>query len=298
MSWFLVAIASYIANAGASVTDKFLLRRLVPHPAVYAFFVSLMGAAVVIAAPFVMEDASSAVVSASMVSGFAFTGALFFYYTALKANEASRIVPFVGSMTPIAVLILASLFLGETLAPIQLVGFALVVIGTAVLAEEGNIEHRLGGHAVMLGVLAAVLFAVSHVAVKYVYLIHPFGSGLVWRGLGGAAAALFLFLIPVNRRRILAEIGDKEVKTEGIVILGQGFAATGFLLFNYALSLGPVSLVNALSGVQYAFLFLATIVLSRVAPNVMKEPLPLHEIWMKSIGIAVVAIGLVAIFIT
>lgn len=297
MHWILVATAAYIANAGAALTDKFLLKRLIPHPAVYAFFVSLMGAAVIVAAPFVLEDAPSSVMAASLFSGLAFTGALFFYYTALKHEEASRIVPLVGSMAPVAVLILARIFLGETLGIAQLVGFALVVIGTGILAEEGDAKNRLGSRVIMLGLLAAFLFAASHVAVKYVYLIHPFGSGLVWRGFGGVAAALLLFLIPVNRRRIIAEIKNPEVETGAVFFLGQGFAATGFLLFNYALSLGPVSLVNALSGVQYAFLFLATIILSRVAPNIAKEPHTHHELKLKGAGIAVVAVGLAVIFL-
>jgi drug/metabolite transporter (DMT)-like permease len=297
MHWILVATAAYLANTGAVLTDKFLLRRLIPHPAVYAFFVSLMGGAVVLIAPFVLEDASSAVLLVSVVSAFTFTAGLFFYYTALKRSEASRIVPFVGSMAPIAVLVFARLFLGETLGVAQLVGFALVVVGIAVLAEEGNAKHRLGGRAVALGLLAAVLFAASHVAAKYLYTIHPFASGLMWRGIASIAAALLLFLIPANRRRIIAELTDNEVKTEGVFLLGQGFAGAGFLLFNYALSLGPVTLVNALSGVQYAFLFLATIALSHLAPKVVKEPLAPRELRLKGIGIAVVAIGLAVIFL-
>ncbi|MEX2015386.1 MAG: hypothetical protein WD873_02035, partial [Candidatus Hydrogenedentales bacterium] len=178
----------------------------------------------------------------------------------------------------------------------QLIGFALVVAGTAVLAGEGKAKNRLGGAALGLGILAAALFGVSHVAAKYIYLIHPFGSGLVWRGLGGAAAALFLFLIPVNRRRIIAELTDKEVKTEGLFLLGQAFGGAGFLLINYALSLGSATLVNALSGVQYAFLFLATIALSRLAPKIVQEPFSKHEIVMKGLGILGVMVGLATIF--
>lgn len=297
MSWFLVAIAAYVANAGAALTDKFLLRRLIPHPAVYAFFVSLMGGAVIVVAPFVLEDASPTVLLASAVSGFTFTAALFFYYTALKRSEASRIVPLVGSMVPVAVFILARFVLGETLGAAQLVGFALVVLGTAILAEEGNAKHRLATHAIVLGLLAAVLFGVSHVAAKYLYTVHPFASGLVWRGIASITAAFFLFLIPVNRRRIVAEVTDKEVRTEGVFLLGQGFAGAGFLLFNYALSLGSATLVNALAGVQYAFLFLATIVLSRLAPKVVKEPLARRELVMKSVGIVLVAAGLATLFV-
>lgn len=296
MNWILVAIAAYFANAAAAITDKFLLRRLIPHPAVYAFFVSVMGGVVVVAAPFVLEDASPAVLSASAISGFAFTAGLFFFYTALKSSEASRIVPLVGSMTPLIVLLLARLFLDETLGMAQLIGFALVVIGTAILAEEGK-RGRLAPSVLTLGLLAAALFAASHVAAKYLYTIHPFGSGLVWRGLAGVAAALVLFFIPINRRRIIGEIKDPAVETGGIFFLGQTFAAGGFLLLNYAFSLGSVTLVNALSGVQYIFLFLATLILSRLAPQVVKEPHTPREITMKGIGIAVVALGLAALFL-
>lgn len=297
MHWSIVAIAAYLSNAGVGIVDKFLLKRLIPHPAVLAFFVSLMGGAVIVAAPFVLEDPSARVIATSAVSGFAFAGALFFYYSALKWNEASRVIPLVGSLTPVSVFIFASLFLGETLGVFQLLGFALVVIGTAILAEEGNARAHLTMKVIALGLLAAALFGISHVAAKYLYTIHPFGSGIVWRGVASIVAAFLLFLVPANRRRIVAELSDKEVKTEGIFLLGQAFAGAGFLLFNYALSLGPVTLVNALSGVQYAFLFLATIVLSHIAPKVMKEPLSRRELILKSVGIAVVALGLAVIFV-
>lgn len=296
MNWIPIAILAYLANAGAALTDKFLLKRLIPHPAVYAFFVSLMGGIMVLAAPFVLEDAPTAVMAASFLSGITFTGALFLFYTALKKNEASRVVPLVGSMTPLFVLIFARLFLGETLAASQLAGFALVVAGTAVLAEEGT-KGRLAAAAVWFGVGAALLFAVSNVAVKFVYLSHPFASGLVWRGLGGVAAALLLFLIPINHRRIIREIKDPAVETGKVFFLGQGFAAVGFLLVNYAFSLGPVSLVNALSGVQYAFLFLATLFFSRFAPKVAKESLAPREVIVKGAGIVCVGAGLAVMFL-
>ncbi|MBI2278623.1 MAG: EamA family transporter [Candidatus Brennerbacteria bacterium] len=297
MHWVPVAIVAYIANAGAALTDKFLLRKLIPHPAVYAFFVSLIGGITVLAAPFVLEDASSVAVAASAVSGFSFTAALFFYYTALKENEASRVVPLVGSLTPAFVLMLASIFLNETLGVPQLIGFALVMLGTAVLAEEGNPRRRLRSKAVMFAALAALLFAISSVAAKYLYTAHPFGSGLVWRGFAGVAAALVLFFIPGNRRRIFAEIRNPEVETGGVFFLAQGFAVTGFFLINYALSLGPASLVNALSGVQYGVLFLATILLSRIVPSVVRESHARRELVLKGIGTALVAIGLAAIFL-
>lgn len=297
MHWSIVAIAAYLANAAAALTDKFLLRRLVPHPAVLAFFVSLMGAAVVVMAPFVLRDAAPPVLGASAFSGLAFAAGLYLYYTALKGHEASRVVPLVGGMVPIFVFAFARLLLGEALAPPQLAGFALVIAGTALLAEEGNAARRLEFRAIALGFFAAALFAASHVAAKYVYLVHPFASGLVWRGFGGFLAALVIFLIPTNRRRIVAELTDREVKTEGVVLLSQGFSGAGFLLFNYALSLGPVTLVNALSGVQYVFLFLATVVLSRLAPGIVRESRSRRELTFKSIGIAMVALGIAIIFI-
>lgn len=297
MHWIPVALIAYLANAGAAITDKFLLKRLIPHPAVYAFFVSLMGGVAVLAAPFVLEDAPSVVVAASALSGFAFTGALFFYYTALKENEASRIVPLVGGLVPLIVLALAWTLLGESLGALQIGGFAFVVLGTAVLAEEGSTRRRLGPRAIGFGSLAAILFAVSTIAMKYVYTIHPFGSGLVWRGLGGVAAALALFFIPVNRRRIISEIRNPEVETGGVFFLGQGFALAGFLLVNYAFSLGPVSLVQALAGVQYTALFFGTVLLSYVAPRVMREPHTRREVAIKSGGIAVIAVGLSFLFL-
>ncbi len=297
MHWSIVAIAAYLANAGVGIVDKFLLKRLIPHPAVYTFFVSLTGGVVIVAAPFVLEDAPAPVLATSAITALAFSAALFCYYAALQRNEASRVIPLVGSLTPVAVLVFAGLFLGETLTWLQLVGFILVMLGTAVLAEEGNARTRLGMHTILLGVFSATLFGAAHVAAKYLYTIHPFGSGIVWRGIASIVVAFLIFVIPMNRRRIVAELTDKETKTEGIVLLGQAMGGTGFLLFNYALSLGPATLVNALAGVQYGILFLGTLVLSRMAPRVIREAHSRREIAMKSAGLLVVAGGLAVIFL-
>lgn len=295
MTWIPIAFVSYLANAATSVIDKFLLKRLIPHPAVFAFFVSLMGGVVVVAAPFVLEDGSGAVLATSFVSGVTFTAALFLFYAALKRSDASRVVPITGSMTPVFVLILANAFLGETLSLVQAGGFVLVLLGTFLLAGEGSGHLKISTAGI--AVAAALFFAASHVATKYLYLIHPFASGLVWRGLGGVAAALILFFIPVNRRRIIHEIRDPNVETGKVFFLGQGLAGVAYLLLNYALALGPVSLVNALAGVQYAFLFLMVLGFSRFAPSIVKESLAPRVVTVKSVGIVVMCVGLAALFL-
>ncbi|MFH1161929.1 MAG: EamA family transporter [Candidatus Jorgensenbacteria bacterium] len=296
MNWFSIATVAYLLNAGAALVDKVLLRRLVPHPAVYAFFVSVLGGVVVLAAPFVLQAAAANIILASLGSGVLFTAALFLFYTALRKGETLRVVPLVGSATPVFVLALAWMMLGETLTAAQLVGLALVVLGTFFLAREGS-GGRMTARLVMEGSVAALLFAASHVAAKFVYLHHPFLSGLVWRGIGGILGALLLLAFSSNRRNIREALSHPVLSTGALFFVGQALAAVSFFLVNYAFSLGPVTLVNALTGIQYAFLFAAVYTLSRFFPQVLHESHTPRTVAAKVVGILLVSGGIAALFI-
>ena len=72
----------------------------------------------------------------------------------------------------------------------------------------------------------------------------------------------------------------------------RAVAGFAFILVNYAIKLGSVTLVNALKGIEYAAVFVLTLLLSRFLPTIIKEFPSRKLIAAKSLGIAGITIGL------
>jgi uncharacterized membrane protein len=81
-------------------------------------------------------------------------------------------------------------------------------------------------------------------------------------------------------------------KASGGVFLNKIFGAVGALLISFALSRGPATLVNALQGLQYAFVFILAIILYIFLPGVVKENFQKKAVVQKVAGMILVSVGL------
>ncbi|MCL4392065.1 EamA family transporter [Patescibacteria group bacterium] len=300
MNWLYIGLVAYFLNAISFVVSKVMLKDLIPDPWVYTFFVNVLGALTVVLLPFSFFAPSVAVVLAALASGVTYVYALLILYKLLAREEASQVVPLTGGMTPIFVFLMAFFALGEFLNTDQLIGFALIVIGGFIVSHEESLKERLAhmGARLFLGsILAAVLFGASQVLMKFVFNNDTFINGFMWRGFGAVLGAAFLLFPKVPRRNIFKSFKKSNVKTDSIFIVGQIAALLSFILVNYAFSLGPVSLVNALSGIQYAFLFGFIVFLSKKYPKLLKEPLRPGIVRQKVISIVLITAGVAVLFV-
>lgn len=292
--WLAIVISAHLLNAGAFLVDKVLLARAVPSPVVYAFFVGMLGAVGFVLLPFDPQlPMGAGEWAVDLAAGATFVVALLAFFTALRRGEASRIVPYVGGTIPVWTFILAYLFLDERLPQRALVAFAILVLGSALIAREsGGRATGTRRHAYGYASLAAVAFAVSAVLMKAVFLSQSFASGFAWSRLGSVLAAAALLLAPSARRAITASRQQPRSGNAALFLGGQIAGALGFFALQYAISVASPTLVNALQGVQYAFLFMLAAVLGRRFPQ-LHERLTRAVVMQKLIAIIVVAFGLV-----
>jgi drug/metabolite transporter (DMT)-like permease len=300
MDWLYIGLAAYFLNAISFVVSKAMLTELIPDAWTYTFYVNIVGALTVFLIPFGFFVPSPAVIAASFASGVTYVFALLLFYKLLRREEASQIVPLTGGMTPLFVFLMASLFLGELLTANQIVGFILIVLGGFIVAHEGSWRKRIWKMEAKVfwgAAFAAVLFGASQVLMKFVFDNGPFLNGFIWRGFGAVLGAALLLLPAKPRQRIFGSFRHPSMKTDSIFVVGQIAALANFVLVNYAFSLGPVSLVNALSGVQYAFLFGFIVFLSKRHPAILKEPLQPTIVRQKIWSIVLITAGVFALFI-
>ena len=78
-----------------------------------------------------------------------------------------------------------------------------------------------------------------------------------------------------------------------MIALDKILAVASLLLIQYAIFLGSVTIVNALAGVQYAFLLILVGVMSKFFPKRFREEYSRAEIIQEIISVLVISVGLI-----
>lgn len=295
MNWLFIAIIAHFLLAVVFTIDKFLLSKTVLRPVAAAFYVGLLsGGASLLLVPLGFYWMSFWQIIVSFAAGSAFIFAILFFYRLIRTNEVSIIAPIVGGAVPIFTLILTCLLLGEWLAINQLIAFFLLVFGGVImlLPKKNKSDLKKTKGFFLLTILTAFLFALSFVLTKFVFVEQSFINGFIWVRLGGILGACMLFLIPNTRRVILKTSKFIRIKVGGLFISNKILSAFAFVLLNYAIYLGSVPLVNALQGVQYVFLLIIVLFLSKKFPQIIKEQISRGVIFQKVTGILFIVFGL------
>ncbi len=289
--YIIIAITAYSLYAINGIIDKFLLTKAVRSPAVYAFYIGITGPFTLVLAPFGLKLITFPDFFVALFGGASFVWALYFLYKATQQTSISRILPIEGGLVPVFTLLFAYFILAERLLPIQLAAFAFLVSGAVMISFK---QEKTGWHSKALtnAIFAAILFALSFVLTKYIFDNYNLISGLIWTRIGFFAVALS-FLIPKDVRTAVFN-APKQTST-GNKYLYYGARVSGSVagfLQNYAISLGSVTIVNAMQGTQYALLLVGTIALSKYFPKILKEEVSRAIILQKLFAIAMISTGL------
>ena len=290
-SWILIAIVAYLLFALNGVADKFLLTHSDHHPSTYVFYLGISSLVVLVLSGFGLHMLPWPTLLLALLAGVSFAYALLFFYRAIQQTSISRILPIEGGLVPIFSLILAYITKIEIFDAKELIAFGFLVVGSVLMAfkkTESGWHAKAWYHAT----IAAILFAVSFILTKFIYQQTNFISGLVWTRLGLAVGALTLLMWPLARRHIIA--APKTVTTGNKVLFYAAAAAGGAASFlqNYAIARGSVVIVNALQGVQFAFVLIISLFLSEFYPKVLKEDISAGILLQKIIAIILISIGL------
>lgn len=294
MNWLLIVIVAYFLNSIAMVIDRRLLTKTIHDALVYTFYVGVLS---VFFLPFFLAFGvvmpTPLILFLSFISAGFFILALFLMYQALSREEVSRVIPFIGSLSPVFTFLLAVFFLGEILAYQEIVAFFLILSGGFLVSLKIKRHSPLfPTRALKLALFSAFFFAFAYVLTKYIYNQIDFVSGFFWIRFGAVITVLALLILPGSFRRIRNNFNKNKKKTSPIFLVGQLCGGLSMLLLSFAISLASVTLVNSLQGLQYGFLFLLIYFLSKYRPKFFKEELTLPIVAQKTLAIALIAAGL------
>ncbi len=295
MQWFIIALVGYTALAVVFILDKLILTKSVSKPVVYTFYSTIYMFAVLLAYPFGVELLQGIDWLWATISGLTFGFGLWTMFIAVKNGEASHINPFLGAVITIATFIFSSIFLGESLTTLQIVGINILVLASFLLSFEKSKKYN-GIHIGFLwAVLSGLLFAVSHVIAKYIYGIYPFLTGLVWtRATIGFVGILCLFYPAVQKTFKKKKKQSKTFAKRhafGLVVVDKILAVIGVIAIQYAIAIGSVTMVNAMSGLQYGLMFVFIYLLTKFLPKVFKEYFTKKELLVQTIALVLVIFG-------
>lgn len=309
MLWFIVAVASYFLLAIVNLTDKFLIDNVLRSSKTYAFLVCLLGILIFVAAPWLLVWPGLNLFLANILTGALFALALYFLYEALIRGEAAKTVIIIGGLIPVFST-LFSLLLGQSFSLIQLFGIALLLIGTfliAYLPDRHAFWEKLWNfvgitknekNSMWLIVLSSLYYALFFMSSKIIYSSQDFWSSFMWVRLGALLTVLIFLFNKKSRLEIFKNLGlgQKKKKTKKqknifLFLFNQGLGSLSFILQNYAIFLGPVAIVTALQGVQYALMIFLAFFLGFFFKE-YKEKFSWRLLIQKTIAIIIISFGL------
>jgi len=299
MSWLLITLTSYFLSALTIILDKFILTgKKVASPPVYSFYIAILGMLVLVLAPFGLVIPSIQQIIASLIAGALFTFGILALYFAICIGQASRVAAFVGALVPLFTFIIAVIFFNEELNWSEMLGVLLLISGGMLVIFDlpFKTDKKKFWKKFSYALLAGGLLAAAYSIFKFIYTEQSFIGGFIWTRLGSGLAVVGFFLVPPWRRDILESLKGFKKPTRsryragGLVILNKIIGGTASILFNYAIALGSVTIVNSLVAFQYLSVLVLAVIFSRWHPEIFSERLFFWD-WAQKIG-AIVIIGI------
>src|SRR3989344_446875 len=157
--WLYVALIAHFLYALVFVFDKYILSKPIKSSLSYAFYTSFAGGFIAIIIPFfefrILDFAN---IFYALAAGAAFSWALVLFYRTLQISEASRSVPFVGALVPIATLVFSFPLGLEKLAGQHILSFIFLVGGGFFIVFGYKNDHFWSQRNILYAVSAADLF--------------------------------------------------------------------------------------------------------------------------------------------
>lgn len=228
-----------------------------------------------------------------VLGGMFWTIPSYFYFKSVKF-ESPTIVALLSQMIPLWTLVIAYLFINESLSKMQLVAFLLILAGgiLAAVKIKKNVFHFSKAFWFML--IACMMWAGSDVAFKYYETgFNNFTSAFVYYFLGSGIPALFALLNPKKLKTVIGNFKKLPGKAWGALVLTRSASLGGSLALTYALTLGKASLTLVIVGLQPIFALIFGYIWSVFFKFVPRESLKLKDLSIKGPSLIIIIIGLI-----
>jgi drug/metabolite transporter (DMT)-like permease len=292
LNGLLIAVIAHGLIGISLVWDKVLLqRRETQNLLSYVFWLGAISIFGLLLAPFGFHFPPWQYGAIAFAAGVLDLIASYFYYSALKAGEASEELAAMGGFTPVATALIAIPLLKSPIGG-DLAGFSLMVTGGFIMffAEKTPLRKVLPRV-----IMASGCFGLTTVLQKIVFDHEQFVTGFVFFTLGTFIGSIALLVPPSWRRQILEHSGRATPRSKFWYMVNRFLAGVGSFLVTFAVSRTSPALVTAISGVRYAVIFIGAYVITMWKPEWFREDFRKWVLTAKVVATCLVAAGLAVV---
>lgn len=273
VDWTSIAVLSTAIFGLVSILDSHLISKRLPSLRAFLLPIALFTLVLGIIFSFLFplpDDLDSGPLMVAVGSAILRTLSITILLYTLKREEVSRVVPVVSTY-PIFVAIMAIPLLGETLGYLHWTAIIVVVVGAVMV----SVKRNPGGSTSWLGATflllsgSSLLMAVADVTSKYA-LGYISSWNLYWVSI---LTTSIIFLLISLRPRVIRELINikRPLSTLALLTINETLAMTGVAMMFWAMKLGPVSLVSAITSSRPIFVVIYALILTRIRPTFLLE---------------------------
>jgi len=291
--WISLVVLAQFLSALVVLFDKFLVSdHQLKSPSVYAFYVSILSGVVLVMIPFGYISVPSAyVLYLSLGVALSYIVSIMALYHSLKVAVASEVIPIVAGVAAITTFLLRHYLFAEQFPENFLLGGTFLIVGM-MLISHFDFPRKI----VTYMIVAGICFAISSVLVYEIFQHTSFANGFFWTRMANVVGALFLLLIPGNAKTIFQGSKKSKASTTWMVLGNKILGALSYILVLYAISLGNVSVISALSALQFFFLFVIALLFHRKYPKFFGHEVSRREIPHKLAAVSIILIAFMVLF--
>lgn len=297
-SWILYSLLGTIITVFVIFIDKYNLTQQIKDyrgMAMYSAIIGLISGTIlwlIMGEPMLELQDGLLVITTGILS--IFSASIYFYV--IQQEDASKVL-FLLQLVPVLVLTLSLLFLNESITLKRLLGFILILISSLLASSENNrLKFSINKNTLLL-IVSMLLTAISAVIFKFVVDAGSFSKVVAYESWGWAIGGLILFTVIPSVRTAFFTTTKSLKKIALAIVFGNEILFIGSkLLFFLAISLGPVYLVNVITGTQVLFGTLFGAILTLIAPKIFKEDVSIQTIKSKFIFGVITLLGLGLIY--
>lgn len=294
MGIFYTIIASLFWALG-NVFDHHLTARTVKNPLALTFLAFCVRIPIVILffLFFGFFIPSPSILFIVIAGGIATVVALFCYYYSQEKEEASSVMLMFTVFSPILILLLSFLFLGEQLEGKEWAGFWLLLAASVFASMRRTHEIFHISKIFWLMLLATIGWSVADIISKYATPFFPSSVHLFTWTMAGIALGSFVFLFSTSwRKKGILDISHFKRADFVLHFTSVGMSTIGYLLFFKAVYLEKISILVVVASFIPFFSFIFEIIFSKFFLSFRQEPLGSGNFILKSTAFALFLFGI------
>lgn len=291
MNWILLSLLAPLFWAFSNFVDKYIIGKYTKGIFDFLFFSTITSWVFFIILLFSVGLPEFSFYSIiPVLTGMTLIYSYGFYAKALEQGDTSALV-ILFQLMPVVIVVLAYLFLNQTLSSNELLGFIIVLFGGTLVAFETGRKSFIKGFGVIIA--AIVIWSVMTLFIDFGLTKMSFWHYFMLDNFGSAIAGPTLFLIPSVRRQVV--FGIKTASKSKYVWFSWNnlLDLFGQMSIKKALSIAPsAGLVTITAQVQSFYAIIIGLILTLLMPRIIKEDISKAALVKKFVGAGIMFLGI------